>query len=352
MKLVTFFVCNNGFGHYKRCARIAYFLARTNERVKINFICNEKALLFTSNWYITEFIIKNPRLNFIAGKNTIRLSKGDSNNEVLIDSLDWLDRELLNKSDLVISDNVSLILKLKPDTVLMGSFLWSEVLKGFAPQDKIISQFCESELSLLKKYRPIMIAHRDMAMSYIRKYTNFFPTSWVVDEEVKPENKIGFKIENILIIGGGTGKVDHYLVEIINQLSGIDKYKVHISERLEGKVSLKSNCSVFGFTKSDFLNIDLMICRPGLGSITDAVTYSIPILGIQEEINNEIEFNLQKIEELQFGINITNRVNEIEAILNELKENKLYEKFRNSLANSEKNGVMETVDFLTERFNL
>ena len=45
VKKATIIVCSNGFGHYRRCARVAYQLVE-KYNIFINFVCVEKPLLY------------------------------------------------------------------------------------------------------------------------------------------------------------------------------------------------------------------------------------------------------------------------------------------------------------------
>jgi len=348
MKVITFIVCGNGFGHYRRCARIAYHLVKKEKSITINFICHSSAIRNLRDWYITEFIVNHSRIKHFDGQKKINLL-----NEINFDDvrdLTWLNKDMLMSSDIVISDNLSSILEIRSDAILMGSFLWSEVLINLQPKNRDIKKFHDYELHLLKTYMPIMISLKDMAMPYVQKYTKLKETSWVIDSFEKV--KIKSNIKNILIMGGGTKMVDGDLIKIAKKLLKKNEYKIFVSYTLKEKLIDTNGLFVFDFKDKSFFNIDLFICRPGIGSITDAVKYGIPILGVGEPNNSEMQFNLKKIEELNFGLDISKRQESISEIIKIFEEDGAYLTSHKHLISTAKDGINETIKFLISKLNL
>ncbi|MET2984684.1 glycosyltransferase family protein [Aureibaculum conchae] len=350
MKTVSFFICSNGFGHFKRCARIASHLVSQNDKVKINFICPSKPLIILAKWNVVTFILNHPRICIIEGARNIELLK-DGKFYIEKNYFKNINNEITNLSNVIISDNLSSILEIKNNAILMGSFLWSEILKHQFPKDRNIEKFHDSELEVLKRYNPVMIGLNDMAMPYVKKYTDFIGTSWIVDKKLMTPKRASVK--NILIMGGGTGIIDDTLLKMINKLRKSTNYSIFVSNQLYRNLDAKNdNCILFDFDEHSFLTIDLMICRPGIGSLTDAITYGIPVFGIGEPSNFEMEFNLKKIEELNFGMDISNFNNGIDELIESIILNGTYASFCKSLGQTNKNGIQEIIDFLTLKYNL
>lgn len=344
MRKITFLVCGNGFGHFIRCARISKKILEIQKNVIINFICEKEILSKQSNWFVTNELLSNDRFNFINSGKTIEIIlKPDSSQEVLVNDLDWINKDLILNSDIVISDNITSILQIRSDVILMGSFLWAEVIKD----DLGLVDYYNTELNLLKKNKPKMIALQDMAMPYVRKYTNPFYTSWITDKK----NKILLKseIKNILVMGGGTGLMDGKLINAISKLLISRKYSVFSTKSIISRIHNKSNINEFDFLETSFINIDLIICRPGIGSLTDCVKYNIPVLGIGEKENNEIQFNLKRIETLNFGYDISDKINDIVNLIQDIENNGLYKLFQKNLKKTKKDGINEISTYLINK---
>jgi len=352
MITLTLLVCSNGFGHFKRCARISERLVSVNKKININFICKNEIISRQADWSTTQKIVRHPRINFFDAGTTVEITKPSksSPSSFSIGNIDWLDEELIINSDIVISDNVSSILKIRQDSILMGSFLWADVISKYKNTSEALKNYYESEMLLLKTYNPTMITLRDMAMPFVKENTNPFYTSWIADnKKLGLAKKVKEKIQNILIIGGGTGVVDSQILKIIKNLKQCKKYKIFSSKSVIGNNKNISNVTNFDFNCSSFSDIDLLICRPGIGSLTDAVTYNIPVFGIAEEGNSEIQFNLNQIEELNFGFNISNDSENIIDLIESIQLNGKYLDFQESLKKANKNGLEEIIGFLNNK---
>jgi hypothetical protein len=344
MKKLVFLVCSNGYGHYKRCLRVANKVLEIHNQIKIDFICNEKIHKIHSDWILTKKMMSNRSFNFINGNSTIELVKKNSKQHIHYFGISWVDKKIINNADLVISDNISSFLIYRSDIVLMGSFLWSELIKKNKLSDK--SKFENLELSLIKKYRPEMIALKDMAMPYVMKYTRPFLTSWIVDKSFKISPRS--KLKNILIIGGGTGYLDYELSKILKKIDQT-KYNIFTTKKIAFFLDSDFKYKIFGFNHIDFKKIDLIIGRPGIGTLTDCVTYSIPIFGVGEPDNLEIQHNLSKIESSSFGFNISLKNENINLLIEKIQSDGSFQHFQKKLINKEKNGLSEIANFITKK---
>ena len=106
---------------------------------------------------------------------------------------------------------------------------------------------------------------------------------------------------------------------------------------------------IFGFNHIDFKKIDLIIGRPGIGTLTDCVTYSIPIFGVGEPDNLEIQHNLSKIESSSFGFNISLKNENINLLIEKIQSDGSFQHFQKKLINKEKNGLSEIANFITKK---
>lgn len=346
MKKILFLVCSNGYGHFKRCARVANKLLEIDNDIIIDFISKESTYKNQSDWSITKKLSSNNRFNFIKGESTIEIN-GTSKNKQSINynGISWLDNKMIEKADLVVSDNLASILEIRSDVILMGSFLWSGLI--FDNNHRKLYDYANLELKLIKDIVPEMIALKDMAMPFVIDNTNPFLTSWIVDFNYKLIIKT--EINNILVLGGGTGYLDSDLANVCETLSTSENYRIHTTNRISSLLPHNIHHEIFGFSNNDFKKIDLIIGRPGIGTLTDCVTYGIPIFGIGESDNVEIQHNLKKISSLFFGLDISSERKNINLLISNIMSDGSYEEFQKKLINTKKNGLTEITNFILNK---
>ena len=80
-------------------------------------------------------------------------------------------------------------------------------------------------------------------------------------------------------------------------------FSVSLDQSLYAAVE-HSDFKRFDFSDNSFQQLDWIICRPGMGILTDAVQYGIPV-GALYETDAEMQHNAQRIEHLQLGLNIS-----------------------------------------------
>lgn len=350
-KLITFLVCGNGYGHFKRCAKITHSLLNTFYDVSVNFVCNESIIKANYDWKILKDLYRFSNFSLIVSNKTVKIIDNKINyKDVLKDDFVCIDHSLITTPDLVISDNCTSVLSYRPDAILMGSFLWSEIFSIYAENNLKIEEYCNYELKLLKKHKPQMISLKDMSMSYVKKHTNVFYTDWLVTNR----NKILIKkeIKNILILGGGTGLVDNIILEIVNIIHS--NFNIYSSKKIVEK-ALKSKILIneFDFKADSFKNIDLIIARPGIGILTESVTHAIPIFGICESkmINKEIKFNLSRIESLKIGLDVSSNIFDITNLIISIQKNGQYFEFQNNLMQKGTKGIKQTINFIRKKLD-
>lgn len=205
---------------------------------------------------------------------------------------------------------------------------------------------------MLGAVQPPMICLGAMAMPYIEKYTRPVKTGWVV-ESVNDNMPVRRKIKNILIAGGGTGFADDNLIAAARLISKDTNYHLHVSDKLIPRLDTgDARVEKFDFDGDAFKKIDLMICRPGIGSLTEAVKYHIPVLALNENNNPELDHNAHRIETLGIGKNLNGNIPDTLEIVKRLVEDGSYSSMQNKLSEEPKTGIADTVRFIISHFNL
>jgi Glycosyltransferase family 28 C-terminal domain len=193
-----------------------------------------------------------------------------------------------SEADLVLSDNLVGALDVRADTVLAGSFLWSDVLDDTPGAGELIRR----DRALLARHRPPMLCVEALAMPGVRERTNAVPLPWMCDRVVErvPEAR------RVAVLGGASGAADALLREAARALAqaGFD-------------VTAPGAWAVgepFGHEAEDFARCALVVCRPGAGTLTDAVAASVPTLLVYERPGREMAHNAARMAELGLGVDL------------------------------------------------
>jgi hypothetical protein len=190
---------------------------------------------------------------------------------------EWRREPRLVEADFVVSDNLVGVLASRPDAVLSGSFLWSDVLEVHGSTSDPCRRYVARERALLDQIHPWMLASADLATNGVRTRTRMVPLPWMVDAAVP---SVSAKRDIVLVHGGGTRTLDTTVRRIARTLRAGD---------LEVATDLEDDERCFGFTDDEWRRVGLVICRPGVGTATECVRWQIPIMVIRDPQNTEAE---------------------------------------------------------------
>jgi len=271
--------CDHGLGHIRRSLLLANKLS--SEGWDVHLFTNEKGVTklkpifgLNKNIKIVAFSTNTTVLNFINGKNN-----------------NWHKRlPQLEKFDIVISDNLPEILEIRPDTILCGSFLWHLAIEN------INYGIIKKSEKLLYKYRPIMIASSFFINRNLYKYTDIRPIGLCVPE--LPKRLSINERRNLLITCGMSGFLLDTFRLFVKQLAN-DKNQPPFkniwvdSQLLPEKVP--DWMKEASFTPEMYLRLKAVICRPGVGTLTDSLWGGARVFCISEKGNQEMEDNSEFI---------------------------------------------------------
>lgn len=345
-------VCPNGFGHLKRVLKISSVLIEDD--IKLNVLCNKKCIdnlsLFADDSLLNNSKINFLEINFPAYGNWLA-NPGKYDFYEYKSWIDNLDSSYIQKSDLLVSDNLAGVLARRPDAILEGSFLWSDVMQDLPGKTDELNKIIEFENNLLQKATTEMICNEDFVMPAIIDQTNYKKFAWTCEDLKISENIISKRLDEIkiLLTGGGTGSSDNDFEKIIGELSGFKNVSIYTDNKLFNIYSEKYNNIIkFGFSDDEFSMLSFVICRPGIGILTDCIKYSLPVvpLVLLNEENKEMKFNYNKLLELNLGITYN-------ALLEFLSNTnlELYKQIFHSLTGRNKNGHIKISEYLINKLN-
>jgi hypothetical protein len=300
--MISFIVCSNGYGHLKRVLLVISELFRQNPGISINLFCGEphlefakKEINFNSSSSINYYSdVSGNEINWISPGGITENRYDNWNKGIALN-------KVLQQSQLVISDNHVAPVKAFANAILMGSFLWHDVTVA---QNQDEENVIRKEKEILAAKRPEMICVGAVVMDAVKTQTRPVPMPWMSN---KYAGRFSFIRErSVLITGGGTELTNKLLSEICVSLHELDSnVHIYVDHKIEKILPADlERVSRFSFTDEAFSKLTLVVCRPGIGILTDCVRYGLPSVVINDGYNSEIRHNARCVSDMGIGISI------------------------------------------------
>lgn len=350
---LTLVICENGLGHFKRLIGLANYIIDHLTSCNINIICQDWQIQRTKDWFKTNTLLQNPRVYFHTSILNNSVYWTNDPQEYSDGRLtNWIEKlknqPVIQEADCLISDNLVELLSIREDTILCGSFLWFDILENAYPKIESVKRFIDFNKNILAKHTPSMICVKDVAMPAVITNTKAIKMPWFAQEK-KYKNKEIKKTKRIVLLTGASTVSDFLTNTILDQIVSLSDIEIAIPGRvIQSKKITHSKVIPFNFSLNEFHQCDLVICRPGVGTITDALTTQTPMLTFYEKDNMEMEFNSSQLEKLGLAKNIgpiQSQLDLRDQILSVLQESNLTQ-FRSNMKNVQLNGFEKTFDWL------
>ena len=212
---------------------------------------------------------------------------------------DWtFDLPNMDSYDIVISDNLIDILKVRNDAWLSGSFFWHKALIGCSTE---ISQISEE---LLLKNKPRMVTSSMFSSSYLKNNTMQYEVGLFGQLSQISTNEIR---RNSALISCGQGSdesVVRLVSEFIERIVHYDNVPfefVWVDPIVFPRHKIPGWMKMADYTTDMYKSISAAIIRPGIGTVTDSLTFGARLFMYYELNNLEMLENAKKIESLNLG---------------------------------------------------
>lgn len=296
---VAALVCPNGLGHFRRVVRILSNLRLLVDELSIDLICEQWQMQRTAGGVETNALlaagarthtgILSPGVTWSADPALYRDGRLSS----------WEDRIVecapLRDADHVLSDNLGGVLRVRPDAVLSGSFLWSDVLHAAHPSDDAVRAFADRERGLLSVRRPPMLCVDDIAMPAIGMFTERVGLPWMCERV--PRRPVNGR-PRVAVLGGATGADDELLRTHIAALEATGDYELCLPRAL---LSSSPDALPFDHSLGEYATLAAVVCRPGVGTMTDCIATGVPLVCVFDSNNPELSHNSARVEALGVG---------------------------------------------------
>ena len=330
-KSIAIIACDHGYGHIRRCLLIANKLADLNWLVNL-FAPAEAVRKLASSIAMNAQIMLS---DFSTGTRINQLRRGIADN--------WIKRlPSMDVFDIVLSDNLPDILKLRPDAVLSGSFLWHMALDLFDA-----ALYAEAE-SLLEHYSPKMIGSSLFATDELREITEFYPVGLFVSQSPDYDDRHG---SDLLITCGMSGEIEGEYSAFIKQLvlDGKPSFNTVWVEPRLWPVGAPEWMKAATFDADMYKNLSAAICRPGVGTLTDCLWGGARVYCCFETGNREMSDNAEALNQAGVGESRASVEEAFEAACRFGKDKKRQVEHLKHLKSINFDGVRETVWIINDQ---
>jgi hypothetical protein len=306
---ITAIICPNGVGHFRRTVEVLARLSEADPRLTFDIVCERWQRERMSDWEMLDALEKGSairwRHGFLdPGVTWAREASGYADGRLK----DWVNRlreaDFLLEADLVLSDNLAGILEIRPDAVLMGSFLWSDVFEAAHSSSAAVREFIEWERALLERFHPPMLCVGAIAMPGVLSRTAAVKLPWMRAGD-RPDRSLAPAAPEapprVAVLIGASGAADSVATEVVSELLKSGRARVALPAGLYEKFQGHPAVSRFLFRQADFQRCDLALCRAGVGTLHDCLFHCLPMILLHESENAEMVHNGARIEALGFG---------------------------------------------------
>ena len=255
---IGIYVCSNGYGHFHRMLQVCTHLPFC----EIDIHCER--------YQYNRFKPTQDNLNFIFYKESnIRWDRK---------RVGSIDTSGIDKYDRVITDNLVEVLKYRPDALLSGSFLWSDIWREkYGNND-----FSDKQDKIFHDVKPRVVCNGDVVFGQLKKYKNKVDIGW----GCKDNSTEDFNLNRIVCITPSLNYTEKYTEKFLE-----------IRNEYQDDVDFSFNIN--------HTDNSMFVIRPGLGMITTCVSHRIPIVALWDEDDSiEIQHLAHKVEELGIGISL------------------------------------------------
>ena len=255
---IGIYICSNGYGHFHRMLQVCAHLPFH----EIDIHCEKY------QW--NRFKPTQQNINFIFyEESNIRWDRK---------RVGSIDTSGIDKYDRVITDNLVEVLKYRPDALLSGSFLWSDIWREkYGNND-----FSDEQDQIFHDVKPRVVCNGDVVFGQLKKYINKVDIGW----GCKDNSTEDFNLNRIVCITPSLNYTEKYTEKFLE-----------IRSEFQNDVDFSFNIN--------HTDNSMFVIRPGLGMITTCVSHRIPIVALWDEDDSiEIQHLAHKVEELGIGISL------------------------------------------------
>lgn len=350
-------VCGNGLGHFRRTVGVLARCLQRSAELSVGLVAARWQRERLHDWAPLQALSRSSRVELLDALLPAHVGWSADPTDFEDDRLaPWPATgalaEVVQSAALVVSDNLVEVLALRADAVLLGSFLWADVLGAVHGGHPKVAAFVERERELLARCRPPMLCVGDVAMDGVLQRAQAVALPWMCDEpdaaEAHPLPPAGLT-PRVAVLGGATGAASDVLRELAIVLAQSGRYELTMPvSPLQASLGARP----FGFTARDYGALSAALCRPGLGTVQDCVGAGVPIVAAYEPMNVELAHTGRRLQALGFGRDLGASVerNALLDALAQVHEPAIAASIRRRLRSAARDGLDQAAAWLVERW--
>jgi hypothetical protein len=337
-------IAANGTGHFRRSIGVLHRLLIERPSLDLTVFCTDRQLKVMQSWWRLRNLVELGARFITDFECGVRWPLV----QPVPDLLAWRDQlaesSEIRDADLVVSDNLANILTIRPDVVLMGSFLWSEVLAQTDHPE--VRRFVDDELGCLGMYRPPMLCVAGIATRGVLRETDAVQLDWMC-EEPAPQPRTLSTPPTIGICAGTTDAAADQVAQLLRLL--VPQHDVLV-DALPKAVSMPNVRS--GLLRDIPLNVaDIVLCRPGAGTVMDCIAANTPFVTFAEPQSPEMTHTASRLAALGIAETLTCPLSEddVLSVVNNIAGPQVYAASSAKLHALSKGGLDQAARWLVER---
>lgn len=336
---VIAFVCNNGLGHLRRVTGVLAELLALRPDVRITLVCEPWQLARARAWPAAQRVLAAG--DVVAGVMAPGVVWSRDAAVYADGRLEaWIERvgevPELGAADLVVTDNLGGVLEHRPDAVLLGSFLWSDILEAAHEVDPAVRSFVARERAALAKCRPTALCVAALATAGLRARAATVEVGWMCERAREPA---ATREGAVAVLGGATGAADAILAATAERL------------RAEGTPVVQPGARAL--SPDELAACAVAVVRPGAGTLNDCVAQQVPMVLVHEPDNAELDHNGRAVAGLGLGtyLGSVTDADAVVAAVMQLRALDAWSSARRALAAQPRDGLRAAARWLARRLD-
>lgn len=299
-------VCANGLGHLRRTTEILSRVLDQAPQSSVALVCEEWQRARGRDIPAVSRLEASDKVSWVHGVMAPGVA-WSSDPGIYADGrlMAWVDRleqsGALDGADMVLSDNLPGVLALRPNAVLLGSFLWAPVLEAAYPREPAVVAYSAQECELLGRHTPPMLCVAGFAMPEVLQRTLAVELPWMCPTVELAETGERPK-DRVVALGGATGAADACLSRAADAPDSACGWKLAVPAPWIEDGRPQEDRVPFRYGAEEFSACAAALCRPAMGTIHECIAYGIPMACLHEPGNAEMAHNGRCVEKAGLGV--------------------------------------------------
>lgn len=256
----------------------------------------------------------------------------------------------------VFSDNLAGVLRYRPDAIMLGNFLWSDVLDASFPDDPSVQEFVKREREILRKAKPFLLCSSELTMPTMLHKTQAIRCGLMVDHFIPraPTAHDPARRLKVAILSSPDVVDDDVLGDIASSIAKRADWDLYLEQSVYDTIETKPDCiKLFEGLPQDYMSLDAVIAPPHFSILNECLVAGIPLLSYYPPKHTEKAHLAARLQQLKLGGDLGSAISVmpvIDAVRN-LTSERSQKEFIAARLKVNANGYDEAVTWIEKRLN-